>query len=93
MRTHITNRSTGRLPLPLRYRGRRRLPQSNRRRRLEMMRNGPVISVIQLIVSVRRQCRVLLIAAIGRTAREFSQKPNTVSVTGGNFPEKVRFSA
>jgi hypothetical protein len=57
------------------------------------MRNGPVASVVQLFVSVLRQCRVLLINAIGGTAGVFSQKPNTVSVTGRDFRGKVRFSA
>ena len=49
------------------------------------MRNGPFASVAQLFVWVLRQCRVLLITAIGGTARVFSQEPNTVSVTGGDF--------
>lgn len=57
------------------------------------MRNGAVISVVQLFVSVLRQCRVLLITVIGGTARVFSQEPITISVTGGEFPDKVRFSA
>ena len=55
------------------------------------MRNGPVVSVVQLFVSILRQYRILLIIAIGGTARVFSQKPNTVSVTSGDFPDKVRF--
>ena len=49
------------------------------------MRNGPVASVVQRFVSVLHQCRVLLIAAIGGTARVFSPRPNTVPVTGGDF--------
>jgi len=61
-----------------------------RRRRFEKTRNGPVISVVQLFVSILRQYRVLLIISIGGTARVFSQKPNTVSVTDGDFPDNVR---
>jgi hypothetical protein len=57
------------------------------------MRNGPVASEAQLFISVLLQYRVLLITAIGGTALVFSQKPNTASVTGGDFSDKVRFSA
>jgi hypothetical protein len=49
------------------------------------MRNGTVASVVQLFVPVLHQCRVLLTRAIGGTARVFSERLNTVSVTGGNF--------